>query len=351
MIEHSSTKLSLKDITAVIRVLKSRQINDSSETVELESDLQKYFESRAVRLLPSGTRALISAIEALKTEISEYVVIPSYVCEDILHSVYAVNLKPIVCDVNPLDFNIEAQEVLNRIEYNSTESKKIAAIVVPHMFGFPADVLSLQKLQIPIIEDITHAIGGKINNQLVGTFGNISISSLHALKVITAGEGGFLLVNQRENLKFKEYGDHLSNINSALARSQLSRINDILKIKSEIYNYYKEKTREIFGNSVNIQERLRGHPAYFKFVVLLPDYLKYEEIQIQYQNAGIVVRKPVKVMLHKLVPNIDSSQFQVTERIFKNALSLPLHLNLTNRDLKKIVTTTEKIFKDKLSTT
>lgn len=348
VIEHSSTHVSFRDILAVISILRSSQINDSSETSKLARELKDFLGSERVHLYPSGTRALIGAIQTLKTDKKEYVVAPSYVCEDILESILACDLKPIICDVNPLDFNLDVAQVQQKLETLSIDPGQIVAIVVPHMFGFPANVVSLRELKIPIIEDITHAIGSSLNNQLIGTYGDITVSSLHALKVFTAGEGGILFVNQRKDLKIHKYGEHLSNINSALARSQLKRINDILGTRAEIYQFYQEKTQKIFGERIRLQTRLRGNPSYFRFVFLLPENLKIEEIQEKYRVSGVNVRKPVKVLLHRLISDENRHEYNEAEKIFDRALSLPLHLKLTNKDLKRIIHVTEMIFGNKI---
>ena len=344
LIEHSRACVSPRDILAVVSILKSGQINDSSETFKLARDLKNYLGTQEVHLYPSGTRALIGALQTLKTDKSEYVVAPSYVCDDVLDSILACDLKPIICDVNPMDFNLDVTHVRNKLQSYSIDPTLVVAIIVPHMFGFPADVVALRDLRIPIIEDITHAIGSSINNQFIGTFGDITISSLHALKVFTAGEGGILFVNQREDLKIRNYGEHLSNINSALARSQLNRIDSILSSRAEIYRFYQEKTKDVFGERIRLQTRLRGNPTYFRFVFLLPENVKFDVIQANYRAAGIIVRKPVKGMLHRLISERTHDQYNHTEQIFERAISLPLHLKLKSNDLKKIIKVTKKIF-------
>lgn len=348
MIAHSETQVTLADILSVIRILRSGQVNDSTETKMLVEDMQKYFGSRTVRAYPSGTRALIGAIKTLENFETKYVIAPSYVCEDVIDSIYACNLEPIICDIDPLDLNLDAGDIAIRLKKMSVNRKQVAAIIVPHMFGFPADIVRMQELKIPIIEDITHAIGGSLNNKKLGTFGDLTIFSLHALKVITAGEGGLLVSNVKNLTVSNNYGEHLSNINSALVRSQLRRLETINKKRSDIYEFYREKTREIFGEEIKIQTLLRGSPAYFRFVFLLPRYIKSEEIQYLYQSNGIVVRKPVKKMLHKLQEHGISGGYTETERVFASALSLPLHLKMRKEELNKVIKVTKTIFAERL---
>ena len=82
---------------------------------------------------------------------------------------------------------------------------KTRAIIIVHPFGYPVDINKVKKVtqnkKIKIIEDVAESIGAKINNKFCGTLGDVSCFSFFANKIITTGEGGMILTNQKKIYK------------------------------------------------------------------------------------------------------------------------------------------------------
>lgn len=112
------------------------------------------------------------------------VIVPSYVCTALLNAVRHAGAVPVVADIEPVSLNLSARDAAARM------TARTRAVIVPHMFGRPADMVPLMRLGVTVIEDCAQAIGATDQGQAAGTWGHAAIFSFYATKVITAGEGG-----------------------------------------------------------------------------------------------------------------------------------------------------------------
>ena len=174
-------------------------------------------------------------------------------------------------------------------------------IVVVHFAGNSADMKKIHKIvsayNIKIIEDASHAIGGKYNERLIGScaFSDITVFSFHPVKIITTGEGGIALTNQKSlykkmlfyrshgitrntNLLYLKdqpnwyyeqqvlgYNYRLNDIQAALGISQIKRLEKFVLKRNNLVNYYKEK---LSGLPI-IFQKINGLSAYHLFVIQL----------------------------------------------------------------------------------
>jgi dTDP-4-amino-4,6-dideoxygalactose transaminase len=164
IISHSRPLLSDSDIKAVISVLKSGQLSQGQKVREFEKKL-----SVAVS---SGSAALHLALLALDIKKNDEVIIPSFVCSAVLNSVNYTGAAPVLVDIDPLTFNMSVEATKRAI------TRKTKAIIVPHMFGCPAEIDKLSELGIPVIEDCAQSIGANFKGQRAGSFGLLSVFSL-----------------------------------------------------------------------------------------------------------------------------------------------------------------------------
>ena len=141
-------------------------------------------------------------------------------------------------------------------------SSRTKAILIVHMFGHPVNIDEIKKIiknkKIDIIEDAAESHGSKFKNKVVGSFGKISCFSFYVNKLITTGEGGMALTNDKglynkmknlRNLAFNKtrrfshneigYNYRMTNIQAAIGLSQLEKITEHIKIKRQntfLYN-------------------------------------------------------------------------------------------------------------------
>ncbi|MFA4932791.1 MAG: DegT/DnrJ/EryC1/StrS aminotransferase family protein, partial [Caldisericia bacterium] len=187
MIPHSKPTLDQRDYNAVLRVLQSGQISQGEYVKRFEANLSEFVGVKGGVATNSGTSALHLALLALEVGKGDEIILPSYVCTALLNAINYVGATPVLVDIEPDSFNLDAK----RVKESLTEKTK--AIIVPHLFGLPADMEELQSFGIPLIEDCAQALGATYKGKQAGSFGALSIFSFYATKVIASGEGGMVL--------------------------------------------------------------------------------------------------------------------------------------------------------------
>jgi len=340
-IPHNKPSIGRKEIQAVARVIKSGYIAQGQEAKKFEDEFCKYMGAgpgHAIAL-SSGTAALYVALISLEIKPNDEVIIPTYVCSALLNAIYLSKAKPVLVDINCDNLNISLQETKKKI------NPKTKAIIVPHIFGMPSNVNEFVKLGLPVIEDCAQAIGSKLNNKPVGTFGKAAVFSFYATKFLTTGYGGMLFSKDKKIIKAaldyrefdcrKNYRERfnfqMSDIQAAIGRVQLKRINEFLKKRRKIGNeYYKILSPEIVWPQKNSK---KGY-NFYRFLIKVGNA---KNLKKRLQNKGIKTIVPIETyeLLHRYLGQ-DKNEFPVSEKIAKTTLSLPIFPSLGNAEIKKI---------------
>jgi dTDP-4-amino-4,6-dideoxygalactose transaminase len=145
----------------------------------------------------SGSLALEIALRACGVREGDEVVIPTFCCTSIVPPILAVGAHPVLADVGE-ELNITAKTA------EAVLTDKTTAIVVPHLFGNPADINSIVDVARPknirVIDDAAQALGATIDGRLVGSFGDAGILSFGSEKVCFGLGGGVVVSRQKESL-------------------------------------------------------------------------------------------------------------------------------------------------------
>ncbi|HIF52770.1 MAG TPA: hypothetical protein EYQ87_02010 [Candidatus Nitrosopelagicus sp.] len=185
MIPHNKPTLGKEEEEACLRVIRSGQLSNGDEVRSFEAEFCNFLglpKGHAVAV-SSGSSALFLAIKILSND-KKTVTIPGYVCTALRN---AIELNQL--DIEFVDVKKNTPNVDNAL-INSNSNPKI----IPHMYGIPVDVSQINNEYV--IEDCSHAVGAKINNQSVGTFGEIGIFSFFVTKLMTTGGFGGMLVSK-----------------------------------------------------------------------------------------------------------------------------------------------------------
>ena len=253
----SEPKLSNKAKDYVLDCLKTEWISSSGSYLEtFEKKWAKYCNKKYAVSVTSGTAALIVALKALNLKPGDEVIMPSFTIISCALAIIEAGGKPILADCDLDTWCIKTDEIKKKI------SSRTKAILVVHMFGHPVNIDEIKEIiknkKIDIIEDAAESHGSRFKNKVVGSFGKISCFSFYVNKLITTGEGGMALTNDKglynkmknlRNLAFNRtrrfshneigYNYRMTNIQAAIGLSQLEKITEHIEIKRKntlLYN-------------------------------------------------------------------------------------------------------------------
>jgi dTDP-4-amino-4,6-dideoxygalactose transaminase len=344
-IPHSRPLITAADVRAVARVVRSGRLVQGDEVAALEAEVGAFLGVLPGVAVSSGTAALHLALLGLGIGPGHEVILPSYVCVAPLHAVEYVGAVPRLADVDPRTLNLDPADVRRRI------SRRTRAIIVPHLFGLPADLDALLGLGPPLIEDCAQALGATYRGRPVGTFGVAAVLSFYATKLLTTGEGGMvvsrdrsLLARLRDRRDYDErrrhalrYNYKLTDFQAALGRSQLDRFPASLARRAAIANRYRRAWASLPIGGPE-PDGLRTH-AYHRFILVAPGRATTAARALR--ALGVGARPPVFQPIHR---TLGRAGFPGSEQAWRHALSLPLYPGLTAAEQAHVVRAVRGVF-------
>ena len=180
----------------VVRAICSGQVIAGNALERLQSLISEALGVRSVFLCGSGSFALELALSACGVQHGDEVVIPTFCCSAVVPPILATGATPVLADVRD-ELNATGETVA------AVLTKKTRAVIVPHLFGNPADIKAIVELartrNIHVIDDAAQAFGAMIGDQPVGTFGSAGILSFGNEKVCPSIGGGALVSGDNES--------------------------------------------------------------------------------------------------------------------------------------------------------
>jgi perosamine synthetase len=343
MISHSEVALDEEDIACVVKVLRSGQLAQGPVVASLEETVASFIGVNHAVAVNSGSAALHLALLALGVGENAEVIVPSYVCTALLHAVKYVRATPVVADIDPNTYNITAETIKRVI------TPKTQAVIVPHMFGLPADIKAIGALGIPVVEDCAHSVGATFDGSYVGSFGVVSILSFYATKMLGAGEGGMVLTDNHELIEavrdLRDYDEKetyrvrynykMTDIQAALIESRFKKFPSYIDKRNELAAFYTSQLEGIKVTTPSVPEG-REH-CWYRYVIQPEDPSGFMD---EMQKRGIACRRPVFRPLHRYlsVPGCP-----VTDKVWERAVSIPIYPSLSLDDAKRIATAIKEI--------
>lgn len=337
LIPHSRPTVGSAEEKAVRQVIQRKRLAQGIECEKLESALSSGVGHRYGVTVASGTAALHLALLALQMKPRQRIAIPSYACTALLHAVRLVGGRPILTDVDPLTGNMRVEDAKLAVRAGA------AAFIVPHLFGYPADVVGIERLGVPVIEDCAQCVGASVAKRPVGGLTAISIFSFYATKVLGAGEGGMVCTsdprmaqrvrelraydNQEELIPRFNY--KLSDLHAAMARVQLKRLPSFLRRRRKLAETYR---RNLSGLAIDLPPRASSgvSPIFYRFVIGTD---QREKLMARLAQAGVHAARPVYRPLHTY---LGLKGYPNTARFYARAVSLPIFPSLGLFDVRYV---------------
>jgi perosamine synthetase len=335
-IAHSKPYLGKEELAAAGAVILSGQLAQGEMVERLETALAKFAGHRYGVAVSSGTAALYCALRGLGVGQGHEVIIPTYVCTALLNAVIMAGARPALSDVDPVTGNLTPELVKQKL------TKNTKAVIVPHIFGYPAAIPEIERLGVPVIEDCAQCVGARIGRKAVGGLSAVAIFSFYATKMIAAGEGGMVATSDRgvrdRIIALREYDKRetwapsfnfkLSDLHAVLALAQLKKLPEMVRLRSAAAQGYRAAFSGHDGILQPPQER-GVEPVYYRFVVRCAK--ETGPLIETLQKTGIGCGKPVFKPLHRYVRK---PGFPNADRLQESSLSLPMHPALSPKDVE-----------------
>ncbi len=243
--------------------------------LRFERAFAEYVGVKHARTLSGGTQALTLALAALDIGPGDEVILPDstyFACSDVIALLGA---KPVFVDIDPLTWCIDPDKFREAI------TSQTKAVMPVWMYGNAPEITTIVEIaknnNISVVEDACPAVGSFFQNRHAGSFGDFGCFSFHGAKIMTTGGfGGMLVTNNTELFnKMNWLSDHcedksrsyrffqtgvgysfdLPNMNSAFGLAQLERIEEFVKLKRRIFDWYKARLNGFKMNYEQAQAR------------------------------------------------------------------------------------------------
>ena len=334
-----------------------------SDVQQFEEALSEFFVRPAVCVV-NGTAAIHLALQSCGIGHGDEVLVPSLTYLASFQAISATGAKPVACDIDPETFLLDLSAAEKRI------TARTKAIMPVHYTGGVGDLDAVynfgKKYNLRVVEDAAHAFGTTFLGKKIGSFGDIVCFSFDGIKNITSGEGGCIVTDDEEILQKirdarllgvekdtdKRYSGgrswdfdtnsqgwryHMSNIMAAIGVEQLKRFSEFAKKRQKLAKKYDE----LLNNHPTIHPVPRDYNTVVPhiYVVQIHGMKNRKHIQDELLAKGIQVGYHYQpnhwLSLYK---KDKSPPLPVTDSVFPELMTLPLHPDLSENNVNFVVT-------------
>ncbi len=383
MIPYGKQNISEEDISVVVDVMRSDFLTQGQKTPQFEEDISVYCGSKYALAVNSATSALHIACLALDLKKGDWLWTSPNTFVATANCGLFCGAQVDFVDIDLDTFNMSSVQLEKKL-IAAKKRKCLPKVVIPvHFAGQSCEMKKIKELSkiygFSIIEDASHAIGGRYLEKPVGNceFSDITVFSLHPVKIITSGEGGIALTNEKKlkdrmdlyrnhgntrNPEFMTkknegpwyyeqiklgYNYRMTEIQAALGISQLKRLDTFVQKRINLAKRYSKKLSKLPINLPNWTQEV--YPAFHLYVIRLKlnkIYISQREIIENLRKNGVGAHLhyiPVHLHPYYKKKGFKLGDFPNSEEHYKTAISLPLFYDLSFEQQDLIVNEFEKI--------
>jgi len=338
-------------ITKALRdILSSGWLTNAKYVAELEKKVCEYTGAKYAVAMNSCTAALHALMMALRVKPGDEIIVPANTFVSTANAPLYLGAKPIFADVDIDTYNISPESIQEKITPRSR------GIIVVHVGGNPCDMKEILEIaedhNLFVIEDAAHALGSLYQGKHCGTLGLAGAYSLYPTKVITGGEGGIIVTNDRELYSrlrvirncgretlgaadIIEIGHNfrMTECSAVLALAQFTHIEEFILYRNKIAEAYNSALRKF--DWIETQTIKYGNrSAYYAYIILLDEDapVTRDELKKKFQEKGIgtsIIYKPVHLQpIYRKLFGYKPGMLPNAEYIGNNNLALPLYNNM-----------------------
>ena len=359
MIPVSEPLVTTREIELVLDCLKSGWISSAGTYLdEFEKGWASYCNMPYGIALSNGTTALQLAVRLLDLQPGDEVIMPTFTIISCAQAITYCGGVPVLIDSDPRNWQMDVKQIESRI------TPRTRAIMVVHIYGHPADmdpILEIaQRHGMMVIEDAAEAHGAEYKGRKCGGFGDISIFSFYANKLITTGEGGMVLTKRKDlaerarslrNLCFQKkqrflheelgYNFRLTNVQAALGVAQMERIEQIVERKRAIASAYTERLRNLKTIELPVEEPWAKNVYWVYGIIIREDTRMDGNLFAQKLAEKGIETRPFFVGMHEQpvfqkMGLFRNESYPVTERLARQGLYIPSGLTLKDEEIEQV---------------
>lgn len=340
-----------EEISAVTSILRDGALtsaaNHGGKHVQLfEKQAASFTKSKYAIATNSGTSALQAALLALDIKKGDEVLLPSFTFVATANAILSTGAKPVFIDIKKENYTIDPIDLQCKI------TKKTKAIIPVHLYGNVADVKQLseisKKYNIPIIEDAAQSLGSTFKGKHTGTFFEMGCYSMYPAKVMTAGEGGFIVTNNKKLrdklLMIRNHGMihgydtrifglnlRLPEISAAIATIQMKKLPSFLKARKSNAEYLSKLISNLKIDLPN--PRKNENVNWYLYTIATS---KRNKLLKKLNEKGIGAASYYPTPVHKTPFYKLKIKLPITDWAASNVLSIPIHPKVTKKNLEFI---------------
>jgi dTDP-4-amino-4,6-dideoxygalactose transaminase len=338
---------------AVEKVLASQQFVLGREGAAFEQEIAKLCGVAHGIGVASGTDALILALRACGVQASDEVLLPAFTFVATGSAISALGAKPVFADIRPETYNVDHAEFERRV------TPRTRAIVVVHLYGFPADmdpILAFAKARgLPVIEDNAQALGASYKGVRTGALGDAACFSFYPTKNLGAcGDAGLVTTNSAElAARIRTLRNHgqsgkylstepgwnsrLDEIQAAILRVKLRHLSNWQRARQANAAEYTRLLNQIPG--VMPPAAPEGFEHVFHQYTIRIERRDALQQFLSERKIGSTVYYPYPLHLQPLYASLGHKpgDFPHAERAAQEVLSLPMYPELRKEQIARVV--------------
>ena len=400
MIPYGKHHIDEEDIEAVVEVLRNGALTQGPKVNEFEESITAYTGAKYAVAVSSGTAALHLACMVANVGAGDKVITTPNTFVASANCILYVGGEPVFVDINADTLNIDT----NKLQTKCENSESVKAIIPVHFAGLPCEMDKIRKISLShhavVIEDASHALGATYKDgSRVGNcrYSDMTVFSFHPVKGIASGEGGMITTNDEDlynrllhlrshgickgNFEFPGisyldnklskpdkgvedgelkmwyyemqelgYNYRITDIQSALAISQMKKIDRYVKRRQELVGVYDSAFEQHdLVESVQVGTRINSsHHIYVLRINFEKAGITRHQLMkmLKSENVGSQVHY-IPVPMHPYYEELgyNMADYPNTFEYYKSALSIPLYYELSNDEQSIVIEILNKFLK------
>jgi len=377
MIPYGRQEITQSDIDAVTVVLHSDYLTQGPVVPKFENEVASFVGAQHVVATNSATSALHIACLALGLGENDWLWTSPITFVASANCALYCGAQVDFVDIDLRTYNMSAERLAEKLERAEQEGKLPKIVVPVHLCGQSCDMEAIFKLSqrygFKIIEDASHAIGGKYKARYIGGchYSDITIFSFHPVKIITTGEGGMALTNNNELANKMEllrshgitrdqaqmtqesdgpwyyqqidlgFNYRMTDIQAALGASQINRLDSYIASRHALAERYNEKLSDL--PVVLPWQNPECHSAYHLYIIRLhtnKQQMSHKHIfeGLRKRDIGVNLHYiPVHTQPYYKKMGFNAGDFPEAMAYYNEAITLPLFPTLTTDQQDQVI--------------